>query len=328
MKPKYVHEDSEFGDLVRIVASETGLGSGLVEKDYWVTHVLWALCETRLEVWLKGGTSLSKGFGLIHRFSEDLDLRIEHGGELGLPSVGSWTSTNRGRVAQRRAFYLALPDRLEIPGANPELEPDGLDKRATAANYRVIYPGAFASELPAAMKPFVLLEVGTARVTPFVPVAASSFVHDWLESRQRIDEYAQNRPKALRCVHPLVTLIEKLDAITRRYPRKDDASAFVRHYEDAAAIIRARDALPVFQGSPGLLIREMLSAKQIASFPEPGNPAFTLADENRRREVTRAYMEIAPMFWSERLSLEEACASIREWLGSIVEEDPSLSVNI
>ncbi|MFM7290846.1 MAG: nucleotidyl transferase AbiEii/AbiGii toxin family protein [Planctomycetia bacterium] len=45
----------------------------------WITHALWAVHETGLDLWLKGGTSLSKGFGIIERFSEDLDLMVERG---------------------------------------------------------------------------------------------------------------------------------------------------------------------------------------------------------------------------------------------------------
>jgi predicted nucleotidyltransferase component of viral defense system len=39
------------------------------------TRELWALDAQGFDVWFKGGTSLSKGSGLIERFSEDLDLR-------------------------------------------------------------------------------------------------------------------------------------------------------------------------------------------------------------------------------------------------------------
>lgn len=66
----FVHDDPDFPDLLRIVAERRGLGVALVEKDYWVTHTLWALHAQGFEVWFKGGTSLSKGFGLIERFSE------------------------------------------------------------------------------------------------------------------------------------------------------------------------------------------------------------------------------------------------------------------
>ena len=49
----------------------------LVEKDYWIMHCLWGLQAQGFQFELKGGTSLSKGFGVIHRFSEDIDIRIE-----------------------------------------------------------------------------------------------------------------------------------------------------------------------------------------------------------------------------------------------------------
>ena len=46
------------------------------EKDWWVTTVLYALFHTSVSEYLlfKGGTSLSKGWDIINRFSEDIDL--------------------------------------------------------------------------------------------------------------------------------------------------------------------------------------------------------------------------------------------------------------
>ena len=51
-----------------------------VEKDWWVTSILKALFQTSCSEHLifKGGTSLSKGWALIERFSEDIDLAIDH----------------------------------------------------------------------------------------------------------------------------------------------------------------------------------------------------------------------------------------------------------
>ena len=57
----FVHDDPEFDALLQIVAAKRRLGVALVEKDYWVTHTLWALHAQGFEVWFKGGTSLSKG---------------------------------------------------------------------------------------------------------------------------------------------------------------------------------------------------------------------------------------------------------------------------
>ena len=53
----FVHEDVEFDELLRIVATKRDLSLALVEKDYWVTHVLWAIHAQGFEVWFKGCTS-------------------------------------------------------------------------------------------------------------------------------------------------------------------------------------------------------------------------------------------------------------------------------
>jgi predicted nucleotidyltransferase component of viral defense system len=74
----FIHESPDWGDLLQIVARSMDRDIGMVEKDYWVTHTLWALHEQGFDVWFKGGTSLSKGFGLIERFSEDVDTRRVH----------------------------------------------------------------------------------------------------------------------------------------------------------------------------------------------------------------------------------------------------------
>ena len=57
-----------------------GINQVAIEKDWWVTVVLKALFQTscRDSLIFKGGTSLSKGFGIIERFSEDIDLAIHH----------------------------------------------------------------------------------------------------------------------------------------------------------------------------------------------------------------------------------------------------------
>ena len=77
-----LHEDKEaFSDLVQAAAESIGLPQVHVEKDYWVTMALKYLAESDHfnEVVFKGGTSLSKGYRLISRFSEDIDLAIFSG---------------------------------------------------------------------------------------------------------------------------------------------------------------------------------------------------------------------------------------------------------
>ena len=63
---------------LQAVASSKHIDERAVEKDWWVTVVLKALYSTPVARYLnfKGGTSLSKGWNLINRFSEDIDLSI------------------------------------------------------------------------------------------------------------------------------------------------------------------------------------------------------------------------------------------------------------
>ena len=289
--------------------------AALIEKDYWVTHTLWGLHETGLDIWFKGGTSLSNGFCLIQRFSEDLDLMIQRGSVEELPEVTNWTSADKGPVEKRTAFYDALAGALVVPGIRVERDESRIDRRARGADYLGHYPGAPLDELAPAMSPFVRLEVGRARVVPHVERSLGSFVHTCLVGRSMLADYTDNRPAAVRCVHPLVTLVEKLDAMSRRYGRDEmEAGAFVRHYEDAAQIIRAADELPDLGMTPAELVDDMLAQKDIAAVPTRDEPALHLADANKRAEIERAYERAAPMFWGPRIPLEEACSLIRDWV--------------
>lgn len=58
--------------------THSGVNQSAIEKDWWVTVALHALfqCSCAPALIFKGGTSLSKGFNLIERFSEDIDLAI------------------------------------------------------------------------------------------------------------------------------------------------------------------------------------------------------------------------------------------------------------
>lgn len=310
------HQDRDFTDLVAVVAGRRRLAPALVEKDYWVTHVLWGLHQLGLEVWFKGGTSLSKGFGLIERFSEDLDLKVEPGSLKALPAVRNWKSEGKKAVQERQSHFEALQHLVEIPGVEVSADPTFEDPAHRSTQLRALYPGAHLAGL-GMLRPFVLLEIGDARVTPFVRRDMTSFIHEELEALGQLAAFDDNRPKSVRCVHPLVTLIEKLDAVRRRVPRGDVApAAFVRHFEDAARIVAAEGGLPALQGyeSPMALAEEMLAQRQIAAIPSPGDVAFNPDAGERFAEIRRAHEAIAPMFWGPRIGLSEACATIRAWV--------------
>ena len=111
----YLHEDREtFRDLVDQVADSIGRVPALVEKDYYVTLILRLLAKQLDNCVFKGGTSLVKGFHVIDRFSEDIDITFNvHIGEgkrkklknvvlkgisetLGMP-IANWEETQSDR---------------------------------------------------------------------------------------------------------------------------------------------------------------------------------------------------------------------------------------
>ena len=117
MPANYLHNHKQFPDLIRIVAEQKGIDPALVEKDYWIMHCLYGLQKLGLTFELKGGTSLSKGFKIIDRFSEDLDIHIE-------PPASRNVKTGKNQdkpahVKSRKDFYDWL--------ANTKIKIDGID---------------------------------------------------------------------------------------------------------------------------------------------------------------------------------------------------------
>ena len=64
--------------MILAVSQAKQIDEAAAEKDWWVTAVLYALFHTSISKYLlfKGGTSLSKGWNIINRFSEDIDIAL------------------------------------------------------------------------------------------------------------------------------------------------------------------------------------------------------------------------------------------------------------
>ena len=79
MKSFYDLSDKRKTDIFNQVSTYSGLPPAAIEKDWWVTLTLKAIFSLPFSnhIVFKGGTSLSKGWKLIERFSEDIDLAID-----------------------------------------------------------------------------------------------------------------------------------------------------------------------------------------------------------------------------------------------------------
>lgn len=75
-----LHRDKDaFQALLSDISRKTGIRSDIVEKDYYLTLLLWELSQRQqdLPAYFKGGTALYKAIGRVKRFSEDIDLTVE-----------------------------------------------------------------------------------------------------------------------------------------------------------------------------------------------------------------------------------------------------------
>jgi hypothetical protein len=96
--------ETERRQVLSAVAGITQLPAPAIEKDWWVTVVLFACFHTPWsgQLAFKGGTSLSKAWGLIERFSEDIDLVLDRA-DLGFE--GELTGSQIRKLRQRSAAF-------------------------------------------------------------------------------------------------------------------------------------------------------------------------------------------------------------------------------
>lgn len=111
-----VHDSDAVAALSVTVAERTGVPAEHVEKDFWVTEVLrgvvTAADDLGVEVVFKGGTSLSKAFSLIERFSEDVDVLVVLSPQ---DSTGARDRTLKALVAGAADATMLEP--VGVPGA-------------------------------------------------------------------------------------------------------------------------------------------------------------------------------------------------------------------
>jgi hypothetical protein len=137
--------------------AETGRPTHLLEKDVWVVWVLRALFESPLSVDLtfKGGTSLSKVYKVIDRFSEDIDLTcdirklipdlIGEGGELpaSRSQAGKWTRAVRHRLPDwiTQNVQPVIQAALTRERLDARLEPGGQESDRLFLHYPALAQG-------------------------------------------------------------------------------------------------------------------------------------------------------------------------------------------
>ena len=148
------------------------LPAAVIEKDFWVCwtlHILNEIPELNGSITFKGGTSLSKAWGLIDRFSEDIDIAISRKVFGQQPPFGPENaSTNRQRkirleeLEEKSASFIreVILSKLEKKISEHLTEPFTLKpiQKGNEVNIEFEYPGTLKNEL-GALLPVVLIEL-------------------------------------------------------------------------------------------------------------------------------------------------------------------------
>jgi len=306
----FLHERSDFADLIRIVANERGLLPALVEKDYWIMHCLYGLGAQGYGFELKGGTSLSKGFGIIRRFSEDIDIRID-------PACAPFevfTAPNQTRKARhvesRRQFYDWLAENIHIDGIVDITRDHAFDDgKYRSGGIRLHYESAF--DQPTRLKAGILLEVGFDDTMPNMRQTISSWAFDRAIA---VDvAIADNRAFDIYCYHPGYTFVEKLQTVSTKFRRQQDSGAlppnFLRHYYDISQLLDHPDVAE-FIGTAEYHARKKQRFRKDDNLVIAENEAFLLSDPAIREQYTLAYQTTAPLYFVEQPPFEDILAKI------------------
>ncbi|MCM1295816.1 MAG: nucleotidyl transferase AbiEii/AbiGii toxin family protein [Muribaculaceae bacterium] len=231
------NEDRDF--VFNNVAIKKGIHKALVEKDFWVCLVLDYLFTTskfKNNITFKGGTSLSKGFNIIDRFSEDIDIILDWGllGVKGGEPLADRSNTkqdqyNKELNEKAKTFIKSelLPDiksgLSDILGYDVDIRVD--EKDGQVLNF--YYPKMYAV---GALLQFIRLEIGPlAAWNPSLAVEIMSYI------AEEMPNIFEQKSTQVLTVSPERTFWEKATILHREANRPIEKSMplrYSRHYYD------------------------------------------------------------------------------------------------
>ncbi len=205
------------------IAEKTGMNAFAVEKDWWVVQTLRIIFEMDVAQYLvfKGGTSLSKSWNLIQRFSEDVDLAIDRE-FFGFKGVLS--KNQRTNLRRTACFYVTEKFFDELKNSFVEKEVSGLrcvlvppkSKDEDPRIIEIYYPHII--EVSAYQQPRVQIEIGSRSLRePFTVRTFTSLV-DAAYADRDFAQYPINIPS----VNPERTFLEKLFLLHEEFHKKQE----------------------------------------------------------------------------------------------------------
>ena len=213
----FLHDNKElFEEVIFNTADFYKLPIAIIEKDYYVTLVLKEIATRNPDIVFKGGTSLSKCYKIIDRFSEDIDLNI-----MGDTKPGE---------SKRRNLKAHIVDAIEYCKLTLT-EPESIRSRRDFNKYVIDYPTQFDTNF---LKQHLIIETAVFfRAYPTEKKEADSFVYNYLLENKYSDiiELYDLSPFTLNVQTTDRTFVDKLFALGDYY-LADTIQGHSRHIYD------------------------------------------------------------------------------------------------
>jgi len=278
-------------------------------------HCLYGLKKQGYQFQLKGGTSLSKGFSLIDRFSEDIDLHINPPKELGINENPKNQRDNN--IQKKKDYYDQLAKEISIDGiVEVKRDTDFDDKnRYNSGGIRLIYQRQ--TDPIEGVKDGILLEAGYDNVAPNMPVTISSWAYERASNTAGID-IVDNRAVDIFCYDPRYTFVEKLQTIATKFRKEMEtgqvATNYMRQYYDIYSLLNDK-FVQQFIGT-----KEYLEHKQKRfpgddlAIPINKNEAFLLTDPEIRDRLQKRYEGTSALYYKGQPPFEMILTRIHEFI--------------
>ena len=191
-----------FEQLVLRTSEYLGVKAEIVEKDYFVTLFLKRIAAVMPDIVFKGGTSLSKCYHIIKRFSEDIDLNLQ-----------SEIKPPERKRRQLKANIIQIINDLEFELTNP----DAVKSRRDYNRYIIDYPSSLSA---AYLKEQLIVETAIyQRAYPTKVMSADSLIYQYLHENGYGDFIKQYdlEPFTLNVQTAERTMIDKMYALADYY---------------------------------------------------------------------------------------------------------------
>ena len=220
-----------FSDAIRAASGYLDIAPIYVEKDYWITKILQQLSRTpqaNNTVW-KGGTSLSKGYRLIDRFSSDIDIAVLAEGMNGNQVKALISKVSKG-------ITKGIPE-TDMPGETSK----GSRYRKTYHSYKSTLTGS--APRMKLLGNYVIVEINSfANPYPYLKLEVESFITQFLRETRReqlIDDWDM-APFKLNVLDKRRTICEKMVSLLRfsytPHP-VEGLSKKIRHFYDLHSLL-------------------------------------------------------------------------------------------